>query len=184
MPIPRISQYQHGSSLNPDSQDRSLELESELTEYSSSFFDDYDEEFEDDDSDIEEETSDDEFDDSTLWEIGNLLNSSDVPSRDSMLPPPRIIEDYDDEDSEEETEPMETPNRAPVVRFMPIQPLMPKSPIAAASEPESIAAPTAKPWPSQPLKFGIHTSQLPPILSEPSLVKMYLFQLLRPTIFG
>jgi hypothetical protein len=145
MPIPRISQYQHGSSLNPDSQDRSLELESELTEYSSSFFDDYDEEFEDDDSDIEEETSDDEFDDSTLWEIGNLLNSSDVPSRDSMLPPPRIIEDYDDEDSEEETEPMETPNRAPVVRFMPIQPLMPKSPIAAASEPESIAAPTAKP---------------------------------------
>ena len=51
--------------------------------------------------------SDDDFDETTLWEIANLLNTRNVPSRDSLLPSGRaeIIEDYDETDTElEDTE--------------------------------------------------------------------------------
>ncbi|ROV87416.1 hypothetical protein VMCG_10715 [Cytospora schulzeri] len=67
--------------------DRASQLE--LQEYSSSFFDDYDDEdqSESDYSDYEGSESDDEgFDESTLWEIASLLKSDDVPSRFSMFP--------------------------------------------------------------------------------------------------
>ncbi|KAF9876025.1 hypothetical protein CkaCkLH20_06471 [Colletotrichum karsti] len=60
-------------------------------EYSSSFFDDYDEEEEGDDevSDInEDDESDDGFDETTLWEIASLLQSDQVPSKNSLLPQP------------------------------------------------------------------------------------------------
>lgn len=53
-------------------------------EYSSSFFDDYDEQ--DDCDDLE---SDDDFDESTLWEISSLLYSKDITSKGTMLPPLR-----------------------------------------------------------------------------------------------
>lgn len=42
----------------------------------------------------DEDYSDDDFDDSTLWEIANLLRSDSVPSRHSLLPP------ADDDDAE------------------------------------------------------------------------------------
>ncbi|KAJ4385891.1 hypothetical protein N0V85_008010, partial [Neurospora sp. IMI 360204] len=50
-----------------------------------SFFDDYDDE--DPESDYEREESDDEddFDETTLWEIASLLNSTAVPSRNSLF---------------------------------------------------------------------------------------------------
>ena len=50
-------------------------------EYPSSFFDDYDEQ-----DDFEDQDSDDDFDESTLWEISNLLYSRDVSSMESFLP--------------------------------------------------------------------------------------------------
>lgn len=62
----------------------------ELQEYSSSFFDDFDDEIrsESDYSDYADSESDDEgFDESTLWEIASLLQTDDVPSRFSMFPP-------------------------------------------------------------------------------------------------
>ncbi|KAL2262053.1 hypothetical protein VTK26DRAFT_2616 [Humicola hyalothermophila] len=70
----------------------------EPTEYSSSFFDDY----EDEDSDAscsDEDDNDDGFDDSTLWEIASLLQTDAVPSRDSLLPPrpSSAVDDYIDE---------------------------------------------------------------------------------------
>ncbi|OBT51678.1 hypothetical protein VE04_08856 [Pseudogymnoascus sp. 24MN13] len=114
-------------------------------EYSSSFFDDYDDQdYHSDSTSLDadtpsDEASDDGFDDSTLWEIANLLDSSDVPSRHSLLPQIRIIEDYDDSDDE-----VVPAGRAPVVRFMPIMPLSPnpkspgpKSPMD--SDPEALA---------------------------------------------
>ncbi|ELR02795.1 hypothetical protein GMDG_05732 [Pseudogymnoascus destructans 20631-21] len=71
-------------------------------EYSSSFFDDYDDQDYHSDSTsldadtLSDEASDDGFNDSTLWEIANLLDSSEVPSRHCLQI--RIIEDYDDSD--------------------------------------------------------------------------------------
>jgi hypothetical protein len=92
-----------GPMLNAKLKARSRQVEPEPTEYSSSFFDDYDE-YLDENEDAE---SDDDFDETTLWEIASLLKSKDVPSKDSLLPPAReVIEDYDDDtdfesDSEE-----------------------------------------------------------------------------------
>lgn len=51
--------------------------------------------------------SDDDFDETTLWEIASLLKSENVPSKNSLLPPPRereMIEDYDEETEFEEDE--------------------------------------------------------------------------------
>lgn len=129
-------------------------------EYSSSFFDDYDEQdYQSDSTSLDadspnDEASDDGFDDSTLWEIANLLDSSEVPSRHSLLPQIRIIEDYDDSDDE-----VIPTGRPAVVRFMPIMPLSPnpkspgpKSPMD--SDPEALAltplAGTQMQWPIPP----------------------------------
>ncbi|RWA14785.1 hypothetical protein EKO27_g259 [Xylaria grammica] len=60
--------------------------EFEATEYSSSFFDDYDEEV-DNFSDFSS-NGDDEFDETTLWEIASLLQTDQVPSKNSLLPMP------------------------------------------------------------------------------------------------
>lgn len=59
----------------------------EADEYSSSFFDEYDEEDGDNFSDFSG-SGDDEFDETTLWEIASLLQTDGVPSRDSLLPMP------------------------------------------------------------------------------------------------
>ncbi|KAI3553207.1 hypothetical protein CABS01_01309 [Colletotrichum abscissum] len=85
----------------------------EAQEYSSSFFDDYDDEEEGDDevSDIEDdEDSDDGFDETTLWEIASLLQSDQVPSKNSLLPQPityrpeSFAEEYISERSQSEYE--------------------------------------------------------------------------------
>lgn len=105
-------------------------IDQELVEYSSSFFDDYDEEY-----DLDSITnSDDEFDETTLWDIASLLNSTNIPSKNSLLPPPRIIEDYDDtDDSDQESiednaipSPQVQPPARPSMVKLPIQPLNPK----------------------------------------------------------
>ncbi|KAI1108142.1 hypothetical protein F5Y14DRAFT_460116 [Nemania sp. NC0429] len=57
----------------------------EPTEYSSSFFDDYDDQAGDDYSDIYD-SGDDDFDETTLWEIASLLQTDNIPSRDSLFP--------------------------------------------------------------------------------------------------
>ncbi|KAJ4422228.1 hypothetical protein N0V82_003088 [Gnomoniopsis sp. IMI 355080] len=59
---------------------RSREIEQ--TEYSSSFFDEYEEE---DDSDSMGSESDDGFDETTLFEIASLLKANNVPSTDSFF---------------------------------------------------------------------------------------------------
>ncbi|KAK4107951.1 hypothetical protein N656DRAFT_784720 [Canariomyces notabilis] len=77
----------------------------EVDEYSSSFFDDYDDgEEEDVDMDSEGEDSEDDFDETTLWEIASLLKTDAVPSKDSLLPPPSssVVDDYMDELASEE----------------------------------------------------------------------------------
>ncbi|AEO58974.1 hypothetical protein MYCTH_2306800 [Thermothelomyces thermophilus ATCC 42464] len=79
------------------------------TDYSSSFFDEYDNDDDRDvvDMDSYEEDSDDEFDDSTLWEIASLLRTDSVPSRDSLFPPsfePVVDSDPDELSSDEEEE--------------------------------------------------------------------------------
>jgi len=74
---------------------RARQLES--AEYSSSFFDDYDDEDQDQDSDFEGDDSEDDFDETTLWEIANLLKSDSVPSKLSLLPPRHpnpVVDDY------------------------------------------------------------------------------------------
>lgn len=73
-------------------------------EYSSSFFDDYDEEDDIMGMDSDEGDSDDGFDETTLWEIASLLKTDEVPSRNSLLPPPSdsIVDDYIDELSSDE----------------------------------------------------------------------------------
>ena len=113
-------------------------MDSDMSEYESSFFDDYDEDFVDDDdeeeSDDDYHDSEDEFDESTLWEIANMLNSGEVPSRDSLFPPRQsVIEDYDNDDydfnanyTESEEEDSESPVTHPDVKF-PIQPLARKT---------------------------------------------------------
>ncbi|KAI1429792.1 hypothetical protein F5Y12DRAFT_337321 [Xylaria sp. FL1777] len=57
----------------------------EADEYSSSFFDDYDEG--DSFSDFSG-GGDDEFDETTLWEIASLLQTDQIPSKNSLLPMP------------------------------------------------------------------------------------------------
>ncbi|KAJ4293877.1 hypothetical protein N0V88_005391 [Collariella sp. IMI 366227] len=87
-----------GPSLGAAAQARSEQLEP--TEYTSSFFDHYDDEDGDDSTDSDsDEHSDDGFDDSTLWEIASLLKSDAVPSRGSLLPPSSgsVVGDYMDE---------------------------------------------------------------------------------------
>ncbi|KAJ0165694.1 hypothetical protein CTA2_10321 [Colletotrichum tanaceti] len=112
-----------GSAIRAALEARAKQLES--AEYSSSFFDDYDDEEEDNDqvSDIEEENggdddddddddddSDDGFDETTLWEIASLLQSDQVPSKNSLLPPPALyrpdslVEEYISELSQSEYE--------------------------------------------------------------------------------
>jgi hypothetical protein len=73
-------------------------------EYSSSFFDDYDEEDDIMGMDSDEGESDDGFDETTLWEIASLLKTDEVPSRNSLLPPPSdsVVDDYIDELSSDE----------------------------------------------------------------------------------
>jgi hypothetical protein len=110
----------------------------DITEYESSFFDDYEEDSaegeEEDSGDEFHDSEDDEFDESTLWEIANMLGSKEVPSKNSLLPARReIIEDYDDEEEYDEEDGAryvedrreELPQaRHPEVRF-PIEPLAP-----------------------------------------------------------
>lgn len=68
---------------------RSRQLEE--SEYSSSFFDDYDEDANSDDSSEMGSEDDDGFDETTLFEIANLLKASsvDVPSTNSFFGPSR-----------------------------------------------------------------------------------------------
>lgn len=68
---------------------RSRQLDGD--EYSSSFFDDY----EDEGSDAED-SGDDAFDETTLWEIASLLRTDGLPSKYSLLPPPLEEEPLDD----------------------------------------------------------------------------------------
>lgn len=115
--------------LNANLEARSRQLEPESTDYSSSFFDDYDEEMDDDE--MMDPESDDDFDETTLWEIASLLKSSDVPSKNSLLPQPSragqskgVIEDYDD-GSDLDDEDLPNANKfAPANTIkLPIQPL-------------------------------------------------------------
>jgi hypothetical protein len=86
------------SALNPDLLANSVlnntweatarKLYPEPMEYSSSFFDEYDEQ--DDSEDLE---SDDDFDESTLWEISSLLSSRDFPSKENLSPLARESEE-------------------------------------------------------------------------------------------
>ncbi|CAK7200022.1 hypothetical protein SEUCBS139899_002710 [Sporothrix eucalyptigena] len=90
-----------GGQLNAAFEARARELEA--AEYSSSFFDDYDDEedYDDDEDqgfDDDASGSDDGFDENTLWEIASLLKTEQVPSKLSMFPPPlssgSIVGDY------------------------------------------------------------------------------------------
>ncbi|KAF7877513.1 hypothetical protein EAF04_001190 [Stromatinia cepivora] len=99
--------FQTGPALNAAFDSRSRQLEPRSLEYSStSFFEDYDEEDELD-SDIASE-SEDEFDETTLWEIASMLKTTDIPSKNSLLPPVRssedIVDDYDDYETSSETD--------------------------------------------------------------------------------
>lgn len=94
IPVPNRATMQ-AFALFPDIEAKQRQMDPEPAEYSSSFFDDYEE-----DCDLEsDENSEDDFDESTLWEIANLLDPNSVFSKKS--PPPRIIEDYEDEDDDE-----------------------------------------------------------------------------------
>lgn len=89
-----------GRNVNMALDARARQIESD--EYSSSFFDDYDEDAEDDSSDMGSD-SDDGFDESTLWEIASLLKTDQIPSTNSMFPPPEgatsyVVDDYADEE--------------------------------------------------------------------------------------
>ncbi|TGO65359.1 hypothetical protein BOTNAR_0079g00260 [Botryotinia narcissicola] len=98
--------FQAGPPLNAMLDSRSRQLESDGLEYSSTSFFDYDEE-EEFDSEMETE-SDDDFDETTLWEIASMLKTTDLPSKDSLLPPPKssqnIVDDYDDYETSSETD--------------------------------------------------------------------------------
>ncbi|KAI0506036.1 hypothetical protein F5B22DRAFT_481031 [Xylaria bambusicola] len=59
--------------------------EFQADEYSSSFFDDFEES--DNLSDLSGD-NDDEFDETTLWEIASLLQTNQIPSKSSLLPVP------------------------------------------------------------------------------------------------
>lgn len=125
--------------LNSTLEPKPTQLDVEPAEYSSSFFDDYEEDYEGGSG----ANSDDDFDESTLWEIATLLNSEDVPSRNSLFPCPRIIEDYDDEDDSEPdvTESTSNQNQSTrtsawpaMVKFNPIKPLKPLPPLPTSQE--------------------------------------------------
>ncbi|PQE12578.1 hypothetical protein CJF30_00002463 [Rutstroemia sp. NJR-2017a BBW] len=79
----------------------SRQVASGLDEYSSSFFDDYDDEDELD-NEVMDSESEDEFDETTLWEIATLLQSTNIPSKNSLLPPRMDLEEtmsnYEEED--------------------------------------------------------------------------------------
>ncbi|KAL3420656.1 hypothetical protein PVAG01_07101 [Phlyctema vagabunda] len=109
-----------------DARSRELEPDSpDLEEYSSSFFEDYEEEGEDDDDQYDDDSeSEDDFDETTLWEIASLLNSKDVPSKESLFPPPgESMEEIDDQtDFESETEIITVAIKSSTVKF-PIEPL-------------------------------------------------------------
>ncbi|KAJ0110135.1 hypothetical protein J7T55_000567 [Diaporthe amygdali] len=80
-----------GRNVNSALDARARQIESD--EYSSSFFDDYDEDRSDSSSDMGSE-SDDGFDESTLWEIASLLKTDQIPSTNSMFPPPEDATSY------------------------------------------------------------------------------------------
>ncbi|ERT01110.1 hypothetical protein HMPREF1624_02349 [Sporothrix schenckii ATCC 58251] len=117
-----------GGKLNAALEARAKELEA--NEYSSSFFDDYDddEDFDDEDNGFGEDGSgsDDGFDETTLWEIASLLKTEQVPSTLSMFPPPlssgSVMGDYiDDIQSGHEVEhlnEMDSRNYADVVEVV------------------------------------------------------------------
>lgn len=92
-----------GRGVNTALDARARQIESD--EYSSSFFDDYDEDAgnrSDSSSDMGSE-SDDGFDESTLWEIASLLKTDQIPSTNSMFPPrdnatSYVVDDYADDD--------------------------------------------------------------------------------------
>jgi len=104
-----------------DRRSRQLEAKEADEDYSKSFFDEY----EDEDKDLDEldAPSDDDFDESTLWEIANLLKSNEVPSKHSLLPAerPRNQAVAEDSDSEYEEEAMMTVQYLEVK--LPIMPL-------------------------------------------------------------
>lgn len=123
IPVP-FSNFTVNSRLNA----RSMQLEPDSTEYSSSFFDDYDDENSEDSdvsSDYSEEgleNSEEEFNDNTLLQIADLLQSDAVPSRQSLFSPQTIVEDYaDDSDIEESSEADKRFLQAPI--RLPIPPL-------------------------------------------------------------
>ena len=104
-----------GQGVSAALQARARQLES--AEYSSSFFDEYDDD--DDDMDVsedegdEDEDSGDDFDETTLWEIASLLKTDSIPSKMSLFPPPivtgEVVDDYlgdipSDEEGEEEND--------------------------------------------------------------------------------
>lgn len=111
--------------INPELDARSRELEPE--EYSSSFFDDY----EDEDEDLDISESDDDFDDNTLFEIASILKSDNVPSQRSLLSSGlQVVNEYDEGadfsseyDSEEDEEENSVIVERGVVSSLPIQPL-------------------------------------------------------------
>lgn len=103
MAMPGTMSSTGGRSLNMALDARARQIESD--EYSSSFFDDYDEDAEDrsDSSSDMGSDSDDGFDESTLWEIASLLKTDQIPSTNSMFPPPEdvtsyVVDDYADEE--------------------------------------------------------------------------------------
>jgi hypothetical protein len=134
--------------LNSTFEPKPIQSVPEPAEYSSSFFDDYEEDYEGG----SEVNSDDDFDESTLWEIATLLDSEDVPSRNSLFPCPRIIEDYDDEDDSEPDVSESTSNPNPstrasewpaMVKFIPIQPLKPLPPLPTSQQSDDGEQPRA-----------------------------------------
>lgn len=86
------------SSVASNSQPVFNPFEFDPEDYSSSYFDDADEDDGDnfpeaealssEDEDYEDDDDSDDFDETTLWEIASLLKSNQVPSRDSLLPLP------------------------------------------------------------------------------------------------
>jgi hypothetical protein len=134
IPVPTVASARASTILNSGLDARSRQLEPEILEYPSSFFDDYGLD--------PEQSSDDDFDETTLWEIASLLNSADIPSRQSLLPSPEIIEDYsdvDDETSNGTRSPAQPTQRPPTTKFIPIQSLKPTSPISPPPRANSMA---------------------------------------------
>lgn len=95
-----------GQSVSAAMEARARQLEA--AEYSSSFFDDYDDEGSDDEEG--EDSGDDGFDETTLWEIASLLKTDNesIPSKNSLFPPPLasfVVDDYmNDIPSDDESE--------------------------------------------------------------------------------